>query len=545
MAGVAAPLAAALILHLVLVQPNHPAAMTPGALTLFALELPAILLALLAMPAGHRLTWLFRGVLVATLTLIALLKFADFVSFSTLSRGFNPVADMALVSAAIRLAAGALGGLTTVALCVALVIGVGAVAAALWWATGVWAKLRLPRVSGWAAGIAASAAALFAAAEVGATMGRWSLPYDPPGAAFTARVGVERVEMAQRTLADLAEFSRAASDDPLAGQPGLFDRLDRDLLIIFVESYGRGSLDNPLYADRTKETLLKAETALGEAGYAARSGWLDAPTRGGQSWLSHMSLATGLRIDNQSRYAAALASDRATLYQLASASGHTTAAVMPAITLPWPEARRMGFDTTLAAADLGYAGAAFNWVTMPDQFTLAALDRLLLAPSDAPVIAQIALISSHAPWVPVPDIVPWHEIGDGRIFDKMATSGIPPDRLWRDRDMVRAQYGKAVDYALRTVFEWAARKGDGAPLMLIVGDHQPAEFVAGDARPDVPAHLIGPAAFVDRAADWGWAEGMRPSADGPVDGMETMRDRLLTLIGPPAGERQARRRAAQ
>ena len=37
----------------------------------------------------------------------------------------------------------------------------------------------------------------------------------------------------------------------------------------------------------------------------------------------------------------------------------------------------MGFDRILAAADLGYRGLPFNWVTMPDQFTLAAFDRLV------------------------------------------------------------------------------------------------------------------------------------------------------------------------
>ena len=51
---------------------------------------------------------------------------------------------------------------------------------------------------------------------------------------------------------------------------------------------------------------------------------------------------------------------------------------MPAITLPWPEADWFGYDRVLAARDLGYRGQPFNWVTMPDQFTLAAFERQLL-----------------------------------------------------------------------------------------------------------------------------------------------------------------------
>jgi len=42
---------AAMILHLVLIQPNHPDALTWRALSMFPLELPAILLALIA-PGG-------------------------------------------------------------------------------------------------------------------------------------------------------------------------------------------------------------------------------------------------------------------------------------------------------------------------------------------------------------------------------------------------------------------------------------------------------------------------------------------------------------
>jgi hypothetical protein len=530
------------LLHLVLIQPNHPAAMTWGALSVFPLELPAILLALVALPPKGRITLAVRAALVGALTVIATLKLADFVSFTALSRGFNPVADAALVSAAFRLTAGSLGSLAALAASAGLVLAVAALATALWWATGVWARLSLPRLPALGAGAGALAAASVATAEIGDAMGRWRSPVEPPGAAFTARVGVERIVMARETLADLRAFSAAARSDPYAEAAPLFDRLDRDLLVIFVESYGRASLDTPLYAPRTRATLAAAETALTEQGLAMRSGWLSAPTRGGQSWLSHATLATGLRIDGQTRYAAVLASGRRTLYDLAARSGRHAAAIMPAITLEWPEGLVLGFETILAADDLEYAGLPFNWVTMPDQYTLSALDRLLRNDAaDRPLVAQVALVSSHAPWVPVPELVPWDEVGDGRIFDAMAQAGDPPDVVWRDRDRVRAQYGEAVDYALTTVLDWAARQGDEPPLLLVLGDHQAAPFVALDARPDVPAHLIGPPDLVAMAAEWGWTEGLVPDPEGKVDGMEIMRDRILAAwsSGGPGATRSA------
>ena len=94
-----------------------------------------------------------------------------------------------------------------------------------------------------------------------------------------------------------------------------------------------------------------------------------------------------------------------------------------------------GFDAIYNADDLGYQGQPFNWVTMPDQFTLAAFERLELSrPDRAPLVAQIALVSSHAPWVPVPELLPWDTLGDGQEFDQWALSGDPPEVVWRDHD---------------------------------------------------------------------------------------------------------------
>jgi hypothetical protein len=359
-----------------------------------------------------------------------------------------------------------------------------------------------------------------------------------PGAAFTARVGLERVEMAQATLADLRAFETAALEDPYAGRPGLLAAIDRDVIVVFVESYGRASLDTPMYAETHRATLETAERRLDAAGLSMRTGLLAAPTRGGQSWLSHATFSNGLWIADQTSYGAALASGRQSLFHIASDAGFRTAAVMPQITLDWPEAALMGFETVLPAAALGYRGLPFNWVTMPDQFTFAALDRLLRDGSDPrPLFAQVATGSSHAPWVPVPALVDWDEIDDGRIFDEMALSGDPPDVVWRDRGRVRDQYRQAVDYALEVVFDYAARHADNPPLIFVVGDHQAAGFVALDDRPDVPVHVIGPEALVAATSRWDWSEGLIPDPATEVRSMADMRNMILDAFSTPlAGE---------
>jgi hypothetical protein len=520
-------LVSALLLHVVLVQPNHPAAATWSALAVFPLELPVILLGLMALGTGRAGTTV-RAVLVALLVTIALLKAADFAAFTALSRGFNPVADLPLVDASVRLLAGTVGGLAAAGIVAAALGAVALVALGLWWATGVWARVALSRRAAAVSGLAATLAAGVATAEIAQASGRWTPPVAPPGAAFTARIGLERVEMARRTLVELRQFREAARTDPFAGLGGLLDAIDRDVIVVFVESYGRTSLDTALFADLHRETLARDADRLAELGLAMRSGYVAAPTRGGQSWLSHATLANGLWIDDQTRYGAVLASGRETLFHIAARSGFRTAAVMPAITLDWPESARMGFGTVLAAKDLGYRGQPFNWVTMPDQFTLAALDRLLrTGAQDAPLFAQVALVSSHAPWVPVPSLLDWDSLGDGTVFDAVATSGDPPEVVWRDRDRVRAQYRLAIDYALSTVFDYAARHAGDPPLMLVLGDHQAAGFVALDERPDVPVHLIGPTHLVERAADWGWTPGLVPEATVPVRPMAELRDLFI------------------
>ena len=40
-----------------------------------------------------------------------------------------------------------------------------------------------------------------------------------------------------------------------------------------------------------------------------------------------------------------------------------------------------------------------------------------------PVMAEITLVSSHAPWEPIPQLIKWSEVDDGSVFDTMAAAG--------------------------------------------------------------------------------------------------------------------------
>jgi hypothetical protein len=246
------------ILYLVLIQPNHPAAMTWGALVMFPLELPVILLGLVALPPGARAT-------VAAARGSGCPADADrrgetgrLCDLHRLQPRLQPAGGRHLIHAAWMLGSGSIG-VVPAALTVALAAaGLGLGGWLVWWSTGQWAALA-PGVwlRGGAAAMLVPAGALMVG-EIGHALRAWQMPVSAPGAAFTARVGYERVVFYRAALADLEEFRREAAQDPFAGADPdrLFDRIGaHDVLLVFVESYGRSSFLNPLYIDTHTGTL--------------------------------------------------------------------------------------------------------------------------------------------------------------------------------------------------------------------------------------------------------------------------------------------------
>lgn len=520
---------AALFLYAVLILPAHPAALTPRAIAALPLEWPALLLLLALTPRPLHVP--VRALTAVLALAIVQLKLADVATELAYSRAFNPILDAHLLHAVWMLMTGAIGVPATIAAAISAIAASFLVAVAAWWSAA-----RIQDAGRALNAPVALAVALVPALALPAADHRLA---DLPGSAATSRLADKHARAIASVRADLREFSAEAARDPFAAG----DRADilgalrgHDVFVIFIESYGRSALDNPRYRPTTEAALGHVAAEISDAGLVARSAYLTAPMVGGQSWLSHASVLSGLWIDNQLRYEALIASPRRTLLHYAAAAGWRTVGVMPAITLPWPEAGFFGFDAVYEADDLGYAGTAFNWVTMPDQYTLAALERLELDPAGRPpVFAKIALISSHAPWTPIPPVIDWAAVGDGQVFDRWATSGDPPDVVWRDRDRVRDQYRKAIAYALAASGGFAARRADTAPLFVITGDHQPAPFVSQDDSRDVPIHLVGPPELIRQIDGWNWTEGMVPAGDAPAWRMDAFRDRFLAAYATPSG----------
>ncbi len=524
--------AGVLILDVLLLLPNHPGAMTLEALTLLPLELPPLILLLFFAPIGPRQA--IARTLAILFSVITALKALDFLTFLSYDRAFSPVLDLHLAVAAWNLSRDSFGLELVLLAATAAIIALIAIG----WIAG-WAGRQImaagsdPLIQRPALVMASGLLVLFVASDTAKRFGDARMKTE----AFTTRIMGDHIKHVYLSVGDLHRFRTEAAKDPFAALPPgqvLSGLKGRDVLMFFVESYGRTTLDNPLYADTTKSALEDFQRTIEARGLAARSAWLTSPVLGGQSWLAHASMLSGLWINNQQRYDALLASKRGSLINTFSDAGWDSVAVMPAITKGWPEGSVLGYDRIYNAKALDYKGTRFNWVTMPDQFTLSRFYRRELSLEDRPpLFAEIAMISSHAPWTPVAPVIDWAEIGDGSVFDKWANSGDPPSVVWLNNDRIRDQFRKSIDYVLRTLNAFTAEKLGADRLMIVLGDHQPAPLITGpDAGHDVPIHIIGPPELIAALDGWQWSEGITPDERSPVWSMKDFRDKFLWAFTP-------------
>lgn len=526
-------LATAILLSLALNLPTQTWALLAPWHAPLALELVLVVAALALVPR-LRGRLVAHAVAVAVLGLIAL-RLADFAAHSALDRPFNLAVDGPLALAVVDLAVGAFGPWRG-----ALALAGGLLLLGLLYAL---AYHWLRRAGRWAT-VPPGRRGLLAGAAVclllyGLQQGLPTL-FDPyrPVALKSPALLTQQARLIATARAARADFAQAARHDPFATLPPaqLLRGLNGvDVLLVFVESYGSSALTDPRYAPTILPTLDRFQAALDTAGLQAVSGWLVSPTSGGQSWLAHGTLLSGLWLDSQLLYDLLLDSGRLTLPQYFARAGYRTLAGMPAMIRAWPEGEFFGYDKIYTAAEFAYAGPPYNWVTMPDQYTLSLLHRRERPPAPrAPLFAEIALISSHAPWTPVAELVEnWDEIGDGQIFARWA-GGESPASLWRDHERVRVQYAQALAYSLNVLASYARHYVGEDCLLIVVGDHQPAPLITGEHAPrTVPMHVIAAdPALLAPFQHWGYAPGLRPGAT--VRRMDDFRDWFLQAFTPHA-----------
>jgi hypothetical protein len=524
---------AALVVVLALTTPDRVGEVGPAAFVRLPLEVLVYLAVVLALPPklGRVRTTLalVAGVVVGLSVVLRLLDIGFRVA---LDRPFDALIDWRYAGSLVETVRGSVGnrlgttllvlaGLAAVTLLVLLplaVLRVTRVAAAhrgpAWRAVAVLASLWLVL------------AVLDVRSDVGTLASR-----------DTAGYVYGQVSRIPSELRDQREFAEAADNDPLRDVPAhelLTGLRGKDVLFVFVESFGRVAIEGSSFSAGVNAVLDSGTEQLEEAGFSSRSAFLTSPTFGALSWLAHATLQSGLWVDSQPRYDELVTSSRLTLSQLFGRAGWRTVGDVPANTRDWPEGAFYQYDHIYDSRNVGYEGPRFGYPTMPDQYTLDAFHRLELAPEPRrPVMAEIDLITSHAPWSRTPWMIPQSAVGDGSVFEGMPEQLPSETDIWPSPSRVRAAYGESIEYSLSALVTFVTTYGDDNLVVVMLGDHQPATIVSGeDAGRDVPiAILARDPAILDAIAGWGWDTGLRPESDAPVWRMDAFRDRFLAAFG--------------
>jgi len=320
-----------------------------------------------------------------------------------------------------------------------------------------------------------------------------------------------------------------ALDLPLDGLGGA------DVLVVFVESYGAITYDDPRFAASLATSRGDLAVAAEETGRHVLSAFVTPPTFGASSWLSHLSFLTGVEVQDQYAYTALMASDRDTLPRAFRRRGYRSVALMPGMRQLWPEGAFYGFDEIYGRAALDYQGPQFGWWSIPDQYALAKLDALERRRADrAPVFAFFPTSTTHAPFGPVPPYQPdWPRILTAEPFD----AGEAAARLaaWPDLTNLAPSYLQATAYEFVTFAGYLRQHADDDLVMILIGDHQPPAAVSGpDAPWEVPIHVIArQPAIVDHLLAHGFRRGMTPERPA-IGALHALVPTLMGAFSTPA-----------
>lgn len=336
-----------------------------------------LLFAALAVFPSLRGRWALTVRYAASVAILAVvvLKLGDMAAHAALGRPFNLYFDIHLSSSVVALLRGALGDSGTATLLAALTFGAVALAAASFLTIGAIQRLAC-RPAGRAVILGATAVAtvLLAGQRLAPDLFGPVRPVIFQGAA----TAVNQARLFREARAEQAAFARTADQDGSTtfSDVDLAAALDGvDVLLIFVESMGGRRSRIPAMARRwCRRSTGFPRRWTRPVWRRRRDGW-NRRCRAGNPGSPMAPLLSGLWLESQLRYNLMIGQGRQTLVHDFARAGYRTVAAMPAITLAWPEAESFGYAQTYFADDFGYAGPPYNWVTMPDQYTLAFLQR--------------------------------------------------------------------------------------------------------------------------------------------------------------------------
>jgi phosphatidylglycerophosphate synthase len=515
----------------VLVAPDRAVQFTPAAFARIPVEgLVLVAIALVLPTWPRRIVAAAAGILFGLLTLV---KIFNVAFYEEIGKAFNPVFGWVDIGPAIGVVRDTIGPTRTNILLAALWLGlillVGAITAATIHLAAVAARHRRATVRG--------LAALTAVWALCAGLSLQLVQGSPVASTSAAGLAVAQVRGTQAALRDQRRFEKLLhGSDPEASVPAsdlLTGLRGKDVIIAFVESYGQAAVQGTDFSPGVDAVLRRSTASLARAGWSTRSAWLTSPGFGGVSQLAHSTLQSGLWVNTEQRYAELVASRRFTLSDAFDKAGWRTVSDSPEDDYAFPPGRRFyHYDQLYDRRNVGYHGPTFSYASMPDQYTLAAFQRLVLVPRRKPVMAEIDLVSSHYPWAPLPTMVPWNTIGNGSVFDPMPARGETPLSILGSASKERQAFGRSIQYSLQALTSWVTELNDPNLVLILLGDEQPAGPISRPgASHEVVISIIahGPSVF-RQIASWRWQDGLLPGPSAPLEPMGAFRNQFLSAF---------------
>ncbi|MGE3275474.1 MAG: hypothetical protein AB7O67_10200 [Vicinamibacterales bacterium] len=492
----------------------------------FSVELAVLVLIFAVLPrlAGR----LARAALPAAWVVLVLGHYLDVTAPGLYGREFNLYWDSQHLGNVTAMLARAAPPWLIAAVILAVVVSLGAAFLMARLALGALSRVmpdRRPRLA--LAAVALGVIALFAGQRASGIAPRDDAFGDPVTPAY-----------ARQARYVLATFGGGPVAPTLGPSPNLDVPLGRlagaDVMIVFVESYGALTYEVPEVAGPLQGPRAELAAAVRDAGRTALSAYVQSPTFGGSSWLAHLSLISGVQVNDQYAYTSLMASDRDTLVTEFSRQEYRTVALMPGMRQAWPEGAFYGFDQIYGRDLLEYTGPQFGWWSIPDQYALAKIDQLEVDKADrAPLFMVFPTSTTHAPFGPVaPYLSDWSRVLENP-FDPDEVTRVLADKP--DLTNLRPSYTHAMAYEYRALAGYIREHAGDDLVMVILGDHQPPAAVSGpDAPHHVPVHIVtSNPDILARLRGHGFRPGLEPSRP-PLGDMNELVPLLLDAFGGPA-----------
>ena len=344
-----------------------------------------------------------------------------------------------------------------------------------------------------------------------------------------------QVQLLARQLAPGQSAARLSPSPDFSG--GVAGLGGADVLMVFAESYGMTTFDNPAQAAALAPARARFAQALAAGGLqavSARVTLADLRRRllAGARRAAEPASTRKTRCDHD----LLLATRRPTLVRHFGQHGYRTVGWMPGLHKPWPEGRFYGFDRLADVDGIGYRGAPLGYWRVPDQAAMALLDAQELAvprADRAPRLVVFPTVTSHAPFRPVaPYVAAWQRLtGPAAYSTAQVAQALDEPASWQHPV---PGYVESIAYTHDWLGDWLSRQAPPGLLAIVLGDHQPLAGVSGPGAPwDVPVHVISAdRALLGRLVASGFTPGLVP----PSAPLGPMHELTAVLLRVAAGD---------